>query len=168
MSRLYLLRHAKAGWAAPGMRDFDRPLEPGGVADAQAIGAVMMACGHIPDRVLCSSSRRTRETWDGVAKHLGQRDDVVFSDALYGSDATGYLDAIREAGEAQSVLVVGHNPMTEDIAFALAGSGEEEAMAALAQGFPASGLAIILFEGSLADAAPRKGYLDAFLTPADL
>ena len=28
MSRLFLLRHAKAGWAEPGMRDFDRPLEP--------------------------------------------------------------------------------------------------------------------------------------------
>jgi phosphohistidine phosphatase len=168
MSRLYLLRHAKAGWAAPGMRDFDRPLEPSGVADAQAIGAAMLACGHIPERVLCSSSKRTRETWDGVAKHLGQRNDVIFSDALYGSDATGYLEAIHQAGDAQSVLVIGHNPMTEDIAFALAGSGEEEAMEALAKGFPASGLAIIQFEGSLAEAAPKKGYLDAFLTPANL
>ena len=30
MSRLYLLRHAKAGWALPGVRDFDRPLDASG------------------------------------------------------------------------------------------------------------------------------------------
>ncbi|TIV15839.1 MAG: histidine phosphatase family protein, partial [Mesorhizobium sp.] len=38
MSRLYLLRHAKAGWALPGVRDFDRPLDESGKADAEAMG----------------------------------------------------------------------------------------------------------------------------------
>ncbi|RUZ11954.1 histidine phosphatase family protein, partial [Mesorhizobium sp. M7A.F.Ca.US.007.01.2.1] len=41
MSRLYLLRHAKAGWALPGMRDFDRPLDASGRADAEMMGAAM-------------------------------------------------------------------------------------------------------------------------------
>ncbi|RUX92559.1 histidine phosphatase family protein, partial [Mesorhizobium sp. M7A.F.Ca.CA.004.04.1.1] len=38
MSRLYLLRHAKAGWALPGMRDFDRPLDASGRSDAEMMG----------------------------------------------------------------------------------------------------------------------------------
>ncbi|TIX99998.1 MAG: histidine phosphatase family protein, partial [Mesorhizobium sp.] len=41
MSKLYLLRHAKAGWALPGMRDFDRPLDASGIADAETMGAAM-------------------------------------------------------------------------------------------------------------------------------
>ncbi len=39
MNRLFLLRHAKAGWALPGVRDFDRPLDASGIADAEALTA---------------------------------------------------------------------------------------------------------------------------------
>ena len=32
--RIYLLRHAKSGWAEPGARDFDRSLSDAGFAEA--------------------------------------------------------------------------------------------------------------------------------------
>src|SRR5262245_47015244 len=86
MSRLYLLRHAKAGWAQPGMRDFDRPLEPLGRTDADSIGAAMRANAYIPDLVLCSTAKRARETLDWVAHHIGNG-RVVFSDSLCSTDA---------------------------------------------------------------------------------
>src|SRR3954452_9870575 len=89
MSRLYLLRHAKAGWAAPGMRDFDRPLDPTGCTDADSIGAGMRAREYIPDLVLCSTAKRARETLDWVARHIGSP-RAVFSDSLYSTDAAGY------------------------------------------------------------------------------
>ena len=91
MSRLFLLRHAKAGWAEPGMRDFDRPLEPLGRCDADAIGAAMRAHSFIPDLVLCSSAKRARETLDWVARHTGEA-RVIFSDNLYSTDAAGYVE----------------------------------------------------------------------------
>ena len=94
MSRLFLLRHAKAGWAEPGMRDFDRPLEPLGRSDADAIGAAMRANSYIPDLVLCSSAKRARETLDWVARHIG-KGRVVYSDSLYSTDAAGYVEFIR-------------------------------------------------------------------------
>src|SRR5438445_2481303 len=53
VSRLYLLRHAKAGWALPGMRDFDRPLDASGRADAEIMGTAMRSRGYIPDLTLC-------------------------------------------------------------------------------------------------------------------
>ena len=166
-SRLFLLRHAKAGWAAPGMRDFDRPLDASGLADSEAIGVAMRACGYVPDLTLCSNARRARETLEGIA---GNTDTgrVLFSDALYSEDAAGYLSIIRGNGAAGSLLVIGHNPMMEDLAMAVSGSGDDNARAALNFGFPTSGLAVIRFEGSLADAAPGRGYLENFLTPADL
>jgi phosphohistidine phosphatase len=167
MSRLYLLRHSKAGWAEPGMRDFDRPLDAAGRADAAAIGAVIAASGIIPDLVVCSSARRCRETLDGVAPHLPAGVRTIFTDGLYSTDAAGYLDVIHAHGSAKAMLLIGHNPMMEDVAFALYDDGEQHAKDALLSGFQTSGLAVIRFENGLARAAPGKGYLEAFHTPAE-
>jgi phosphohistidine phosphatase len=167
MSRLYLLRHAKAGWAEPGMRDFDRPLEPNGRTDADSIGAAMQARSYTPELVLCSSARRARETLDWVARHTGNG-RVVYSDSLYSTDAAGYVEFIRETADAETVLLVGHNPMMEDVAEALSGDGDPQARSALHGGFPTSALAVIRFEGKLSEVAPGKGYLEAFITPAEL
>lgn len=167
MSRLFLLRHAKAGWALPGVRDFDRPLDASGVADAEAMGAAMRTGGYVPNLTLCSNARRCRETLEGIAGHA-DTGRVLFFDKLYTEDAAGYLAIIHEHGSAGSLLVIGHNPMTEDLAMALASSGDEAARETLAHGFPTCGLAAIRFENGLAGAAPGTGYLEDFLMPASL
>jgi phosphohistidine phosphatase len=165
VGRLFLLRHAKAGWALPGVRDFDRPLEASGRTDAEATGAEMRERGYVPDITLCSNALRARETLEGVA---GQADTgrVVFSDKLYSEDAAGYLALIHKNADSGSVLVIGHNPMMEDLATAVSGDGDPAARAALTLGFPTSGLAVIGFSGSLRNAAPGNGYLEAFYIPA--
>ncbi|QPC92770.1 histidine phosphatase family protein [Mesorhizobium sp. INR15] len=167
MSRLYLLRHAKAGWALPGIRDFDRPLDASGRTDAEMMGAAMRDRGYVPDLTLCSNAKRAKETLEGVA---GQTDTgrVLFFDTLYSEDAAGYLATIRNNGGTGSLLVIGHNPMTEDLAMAISGDGEQTAKAMLNHGFPTSGLAVVRFDDDLAHAAQGAGYLEAFLTPADL
>ncbi|TPM37157.1 histidine phosphatase family protein [Mesorhizobium sp. B2-3-4] len=166
MSRLFLLRHAKAGWALPGMRDFDRPLDASGRADAEKMGTAMRSRSYVPDLTLCSNARRARETLEGVA---GQSDTgkVLFFDSLYSEDAAGYLRLIRDHGRSGSLLVIGHNPMTEDLAMAVSGDGGETARAMLNHGFPTSGLAVVRFPGDLVKATQGAGYLEAFLTPAD-
>lgn len=166
MTRLLLLRHARASWAEPGMRDFDRPLDAVGRKDADAAGATMLAGGFAPQRVICSSATRARETWTGVVRHI-PAPDVRFTDLLYSSDATGYVNVVRDNSDVESLLIVGHNPMIEDACFALAPEGEEAATQARSGGFPTCGLAIIRFPGSFGEAAPSRGYLDAFFTPAD-
>lgn len=167
MTRLYLLRHAKARWAEPGSRDYDRALELSGKADADQLGATMLLSGHVPDRVLCSGAKRARETWDACSRHL-QVGDIRYMDGLYSSDATGYLDIIREAGGGGSVLVVGHNPMMEDLAIALSSDGEAQALAAVAHGFPTCGLAVIRFSAPLGEIAQEDGFLEEFVVPRDL
>ena len=167
MTRLYLLRHAKARWAEPGSRDYDRALDLSGRADADQIAASMLLAGYLPDTVLCSGAKRARETWEVASKHLSVG-DVRFIDGLYSSDAAGYLDIIREAGGTGSALVVGHNPMMEDLAAALSRDGETEALAAVARGFPAGGLAVIRFPSPLSAIKPEDGYLEDFLAPRDL
>lgn len=167
MSKLYLLRHAKAGWALPGMRDFDRPLDASGVADAETMGAAMRARSYIPDLTLCSNAKRARQTLEGLAGHI-DTGRLLFLDTLYSEDAAGYLNLIRSNGGPSSLLIIGHNPMTEDLTIALSGDGDEAAMGMLNHGFPTSGLAVVRFPASLANAAQGTGYLEAFVTPADL
>lgn len=167
MTRLYLLRHAKARWAEPGVRDYDRPLHPSGDEDAEEMGREMQRSGFIPDLVLCSGAKRARDTWKAVARSI-EVNDVGYSDALYSSDAAGYLDIIREAKSDGSILIVGHNPMMEDLAIGLARDGNEQAMAAARRGFPACGLAILRFPDSLSRIAPEDGFLEKFLKPAGI
>lgn len=172
MNRLYLLRHARARWAEPGSSDYDRPLAASGHADAERLGATMAATmaptmasgGKLPDIVLCSGARRARQTWAAVARNLPVA-DVRFLDNLYSSDAGGYLDLVRQAGESRAILVVGHNPMMEDLATALSRAGDETAMAAVVRGFPTCGLAVLRFSTPLSQIEPEDGYLEAFLTP---
>ena len=111
MSRLFLLRHAKAGWALPGVRDFDRPLDASGHADAEATGAAMRACGYVPDITLCSNARRARETLEGIAGHA-DTGRVLFFDKLYSEDAAGYLSLIQR--ERRQRLGAGHRPQSDD------------------------------------------------------
>ncbi|MCB1383442.1 MAG: histidine phosphatase family protein [Notoacmeibacter sp.] len=167
MSRVYLLRHARAAFPQPGMRDFDRPLEKDADDDAEALGIAMRANGQRPDSVVCSSARRTRETWDHVAQGLELDPDMAeFSDTLYCTDASGYIDVIRSRAGQESVMLIGHNPMLEEVAHSLSGRGNGSS--ALADGFATCGLAVIDFDTPLADVAPGKGNLQLFMTPEDL
>lgn len=163
-NRLYLLRHARACWAEPGSNDYERPLAALGKEDADHLGATMAANGYRPELVLCSSARRARETWVAVAAHLAIG-KVEFTDDLYNREAAFYLDLIRQSGKASAILVIGHNPMMEDLAMALSNDGKEAAMADVARGFPTCGLAVLRFPVPLTQITPGSGYLEAFLTP---
>ncbi|RLQ87702.1 SixA phosphatase family protein [Notoacmeibacter ruber] len=169
MSRLYLLRHAAAAWPQPGMKDFDRPLEPAGVTDARRVGKAMKQRHFLPDRTLCSTAVRARQTWGEISSGIEvETDSATFSDELYHSDIGTYSDLITESAGDGSLLVIGHNPMLEDVALALSGESEPDARRALRAGFAACGLAVIDFDGPIHSARPDKGFLKLFLRPQDL
>lgn len=169
MSRLLLLRHAKAAWAEPGLRDFDRSLTAEGGREAVAVGRYMVANGLVPARVICSPAKRAVETWHGVAGPLGRNPgEALFSEALYASDASGYLAVLRNVGGSEPLLLIGHNPMIEDLAVTLSAHGGEDARARLAKGFPTAGLAVIAFPAPLSEAAMESASLEVFVIPADI
>ncbi len=169
MSRVYLLRHAKAASAGVGMRDFDRPLVQTGREDAAQMGAEMAARGYQPSLVLCSTAKRARETWECAAEHLAvDAADVRYSDALYSADTAGYLRAVHEADDVPSVMIVGHNPTMEESACELAHGGEAEALATLRRGFGKSALAVLEFEGPLAEVRAGSGRLVDMFSPKTL
>ncbi|MEM7489415.1 MAG: histidine phosphatase family protein [Pseudomonadota bacterium] len=102
--KLILLRHAKSDWGDPFQDDRDRPLNARGHAAAPRIGAWLRAGDHVPDRVLCSAARRTRETLAG----LGLPDAAVeVRDDLYLAPADRILSLAQGHG---TLLIVAHNP----------------------------------------------------------
>jgi phosphohistidine phosphatase len=107
---LVILRHAKAV-APDGTADVLRPLTHRGRTDASAAGRWLVDMGYLPDLVLCSPARRTRETWHGVAEQLTRAPRTEYLEALYGAALTELVGAVTEADpDASTLLLIGHNP----------------------------------------------------------
>ena len=109
---LVLLRHAKAD-RPNGVADVDRPLTDRGHADSAAAGAWLAKQGYAPDLVLCSPSKRTRQTWHSVAVALARAASptVRYERELYDGGAEDLLKVIQTADPAaRVVMVIGHNP----------------------------------------------------------
>jgi phosphohistidine phosphatase len=150
---LVLLRHAKAK-QPDGGSDANRALTARGHADSSAAGAWLRAQGWQPGQVLCSPSRRTRETWQGVRVALGPaaaETTLVLEAALYDEGAREILDAIRRtATEIDVLLVIGHNPTISTLSAVLdPGDGPDE-------GLRTAGLAVHQVEGDWSDFAPGQ------------
>ena len=122
MRELILLRHAHAEPAENGLADIDRPLSPHGLAEAEAAGRWLLEQRLVPDRVLCSPARRTRETLEAVLALTGyveQRLDERVYEATPGTLAA----LVDEHREVERLLLVGHNPGLEQLV-ALMSSGQ--------------------------------------------
>ncbi len=122
MRELILLRHAHAEPADNGLPDIDRPLSPHGLAEAEAAGRWLLEQRLVPDRVLCSPARRTRETLEavlGLTGYVEQRLDERVYEATPGTLAA----LVDEHREVERLLLVGHNPGLEQLV-ALMSSGQ--------------------------------------------
>ena len=99
------------------MRDKERALIQRGRDDAALMGRVMREKGYVPDLVLCSSAKRTVETWQHAAPGLGGNPEVRFLDALYDAPEKSLLKTIGGVKEQAPVLLdIGHNPGLENLA----------------------------------------------------
>lgn len=142
---LVLLRHAKAERPA-GVPDADRPLSPRGHADAHAAGAWLKS-RYQPDLVLCSPSKRTRQTWQAVASALGAAPKVRYERRLYLGDADEVLAVVHGIEDAvATVLLIGHNPALSDVAETLDPRGPLDS-----DGLRTCGIAVHALDGSWRD-----------------
>lgn len=165
---LYLLRHAKSSWDDPGLDDIDRPLARRGEGAARALARHLKREGVAPALVLCSPARRTRDTLDLVRPGLPEGTEVRIEDRLYGAGSTEMLRMIRRLpDDLPSVMLVGHNPVLQDLALALAASGAR--LKRLAAKFPTGALAELSFAvDRWSELAAGRAKLTAYVIPRDL
>jgi phosphohistidine phosphatase len=170
MKLLYLLRHAKAKPAEGNGADFDRGLASRGRRESPVMAAHMRTRGYLPEAILCSSARRTRETLELLLSRLDHRADTDFDRRLYLATSTDLLRLIQELDDAaSSAMVVGHNPGLHQLAIGLAGKGEAAGLHRMREKYPTLALAVLEF------AVPRwravnweGGTLVDFMVPAEL
>ena len=167
MLRLMLLRHAKSNWSSSGMQDAARPLSDRGAAAARLMGGYMARHSLVPERVLCSPARRTRDTWAGIVAQWPADVDVVFEHRLYAATAQVILSIVRaQDNAARTLLVIGHNPGLQEAAELLIAAGDVELRERLREKFPTAALAVIDFATDAWSKLHRQsGRLDRFVTP---
>lgn len=158
---LVLLRHARAVHGG-GMNDEMRVLTPGGRRQARGVGDSLASAGIHPDRVLCSTAVRTRQTCDLVVSALGTGPEVELLEELYDSGVAGSVEAVAAAaGAARTLLVVGHEPVMSGVAGLLAGPGSDRAaLARVRAGSPTGAYAVLSLRVPWRDLARGVGVLE--------
>jgi phosphohistidine phosphatase len=164
--RLFVLRHAKSSWDDPGLDDHERPLAPRGRRALEALASHMSDRNIHPELVLCSSSRRTRETLDGIAvggEHVIER-------TLYGAGAEELIDRLRQLPESvSSAMLVGHNPSAQMLVLRLtnhdADGSADPQRDEVKRKFPTGGLATLAFDCDWSELAPGCARLEEFTSP---
>jgi phosphohistidine phosphatase len=141
------------------MADIDRPLTARGHADAAAAGAWLASRGYAPDLVLCSPSKRTRQTWHGVAVALaGSRaPQVRYETGLYDDGISEALELLRSVPDGVgTVLLIGHNPTMSMLSAILDRAADRDS-----DGLRTSGIAVHELDGDWSAYAPGAASLVA-------
>lgn len=158
MRELILLRHAHAEPATPSQSDHDRPLSLRGLAEGDAAAQWLKAQALKPTHVLCSPSRRTRQTLERVLETLGYV-EVRYEPRIYDAAPGTLMAVLDEHADVDRVLMVGHNPGFEQTA-ALLHSGQSGDF----RGMPTAGIAVLALPPGVA-LEPGIGTLTQFWWP---
>lgn len=130
------MRHAEA---EKGPDDHARPLTPRGQEQARAAGLWLQEKGIVPDIILASDARRTRQTAEIFSAKIEP------TRTLYLAEAEIILDAAENAlVTGDTVMIVAHNPGIYEAALRLSGARGEDIL-----GMPPS--TIVVYKNGLHD-----------------
>ena len=169
MLTLLLLRHAKAEAGRATLADQERSLAPRGQADAPRLGRFIAEHDLVPDLVVCSSARRTRETWALVDPEFGKAVTSHIEPGIYEATTARLLAVIRRTpATTRRLMVIGHNPGLEELARDLmrVDGANPEAARRLGEKYPTAGLAVLEFpHDQWSKITPRSAELVEFTAP---
>ena len=116
MRTIMFLRHAKSSHDDSSLKDFDRPLADRGKQDAPLLGRFLRQVNRCPDLIISSTARRAKQTAVLVADQAGfEPSSIQWEEELYYGGARDYLKLVQKGpGKADSIMLVGHNPLIEE------------------------------------------------------
>ncbi|MBY6218231.1 SixA phosphatase family protein [Qipengyuania aquimaris] len=167
MKVLGLLRHAKSDWGQSDKRDFDRGLNARGRKGAGLIGKNIRDHGVKWDKLVASPAERVRITLEEAALDL----EPDWDRRLYLASTDTIFDVIREdGGDADALLLAGHNPGFGDMVFELvAPKNENDLFDEAKVKFPTAAFAVFELDiDDWEDLAEGCGKLVHFARPRDL
>lgn len=161
---LVLVRHARAE-AEAHLGDAKRPLAPRGRAQADALGQRLASEAGPFDVALISAARRTRETYELLAKDSPLYPRPRILEELYGISVRHLLERLRLLDEvARRVIVVGHEPAMSGLA-ALLHDAHDEILPQVALGIPTGTACVIELPVRWSDLDRGAGHVRAVLRP---
>jgi phosphohistidine phosphatase len=164
LRHIVVLRHAKSSWDDPSVSDHDRPLSKRGRNALSRLRDHIEGLELHPDLVMCSSSRRTRQTLDGIRPALGRKVRVELDPALYGASAEQLVAELRRLDDqVTTVFLVGHNPGVADLVDLLA--ADPATGGAVIDTFPTAGVAVLSITGPWRALQPACAALESFWAP---
>jgi phosphohistidine phosphatase len=112
MKTLLLIRHAKASWDDPSMKDFDRPLNDRGKKDTPVMAQRLLARKVIPDILVSSPAKRAKATALLFAKELGYPEEkILWKAELYHAGIAVHMEVISRLDDRHDTAAVfSHNP----------------------------------------------------------
>lgn len=114
MKNILVMRHAKSSWKDQNLPDHERPLKNRGEKDAEKMGKLLKQKDLIPDLILSSTAQRAKQTAKIVHDACKCKKEIIHLKELYMAEPSDILDAIlQHAGDAKTVMVIGHNPGME-------------------------------------------------------
>eukprot|EP00879_Flechtneria_rotunda_P004186 GHRR01004434.1.p1 GENE.GHRR01004434.1~~GHRR01004434.1.p1 ORF type:complete len:228 (+),score=77.17 GHRR01004434.1:210-893(+) len=130
LRRMILLRHADSETSAR-LRDYDRPISLQGKREAANIARRLQQLGWIPDLIIASNSKRTKQTLDTMAEAAAELSqvDAHYLGSLYtvaaldGQTKHHLEETIRSVAcdfKNSCIMCVGHNKGWEEAASAFA------------------------------------------------
>jgi len=133
MKQLLIMRHAKSDQHVAGLGDHDRPLNARRERDAPRMGERLREMGVQPDAVISSTAVRALRTAQLFAESNGYSGALRADSRLYLADVPSYLEVLRELPrEIDTLLLVSHNPGSEELLYWLTGVEREMPTAAIA------------------------------------
>ena len=133
MKKLFLLRHAEA-IREPGLADIDRPLTSQGQEQARKLADILLKNSLIPDLIITSTAVRALKTAEIVIKQIGYQSRIEKSLQLYESDSLKHISVIQScAKDESSVMIIGHNPVLEELLSSLTESQKHLSTGSLAE-----------------------------------
>lgn len=134
VKRLIILRHADS-ISSSNVRDHERPISTQGKRQAASVSAQLRQAGWLPDLVVASNSKRTKQTLDHMAEAVDELADVdaYFLGSLYSVAALDgqtrqhmqkclleILPTELHDDKYSTVMLVGHNRGWEEAASSFA------------------------------------------------
>ncbi|MGB9578217.1 MAG: SixA phosphatase family protein [Halothiobacillaceae bacterium] len=116
MKTLLVLRHGKSSWKNEDLADHERPLAPRGKREARRMGEELARRQLVPDLVVSSPAKRARSTARRVIEASGYTGALLLEPRFYFTDLNTCLAVLAALPqEARTVLIIGHNPLWEEL-----------------------------------------------------
>ncbi|MCI0511923.1 histidine phosphatase family protein [candidate division KSB1 bacterium] len=117
MKTLYLFRHARAVRATIGVVDQERMLEDRGKNDALKMGQRLKSHQALPQLIISSPVTRAVESAQLLAQTIAYPiENIKLDQTIYDENPKKVIEMIRQFDDQyRSALIVGHNPVLEDV-----------------------------------------------------